>query len=535
MTLWSVAEHVVIEPLVHSWPAWWCTVAPVPAAFHAARYQIPALRSYLRNPQTHRKAARDPKLAGGTFVDLPADHVPAIQELLARMERCYADACAFAEAVFAFDQRLLSVAKGQALEALYLELPEPLRGLVELVYDYHNRPSMRFEEGLVYASPLHKREEQAVRLWRLGRDAERPFYMSTPNPPHADQLAIAAPFAASAVRALIDLDVEPQPVERVRDLIAELTGHAELATLERYFAPRAPRCAAAWREPAIRIRYIGHACVLAECRGKSVIVDPFVEVHPASGGAPRLSFGDLPRHIDYALVTHAHADHLACETLVRLRPRIGTLVVPRSHGLASGDPSLKRLGWELGFDRVVELDTLERLPLGADGEVIGVPFHGEHGDLAHGKLTYIVRFGDHRMLFAADSTCLDLDVHRRLKRALGPIQTVFMNTETEGAPLSWPFAALFPRQGRDPELEDSRRCRGSNATEGLAMLEALGARRLFNYAMGIEPWLSRVIGPAPGADSMRMAESDFLLAEARARGVDAKRLAGSCELVLDKP
>ena len=386
MTLLTIAEHVVIEPLVHSWPAWWCTLAPVPAAFHALGYQIPALRSFLRSPEMHRRAARDPKLAGGSFVDLAVDQVPAIEELLGQTERHYEDACAFAKALFEFDQRLLTEAKGQSLESLYAALPEPLRGLVELVYDYHNRPTVRFDEGLVYASSLYKRQHQSLRLWRLERDDERPFYMSTPSTLRSDQLDIPIPFAASAAKALMDLDVEPQPVGRVHELMAELTGRALTPSGERYFAGvQSPRYAPSWDEAPIRIRYIGHACVLVECQGKTVIVDPFVEVNPASGGAPRYSFAELPRHIDYALITHAHADHLACETLIRLRPRIGALVVPRHHGLATGDPSLKRLGEQLGFARVIELDTLECLPLGAVGEVIGAPFHGEHGDLAHGK------------------------------------------------------------------------------------------------------------------------------------------------------
>ena len=57
-------------------------------------------------------------------------------------------------------------------------------------------------------------------------------------------------------------------------------------------------------------------------------------------GSPRRP--TLPRRIDFALVTHGHPDHLAMETLVRLRLRIGTLVVPRHFGLATGDPSLRR-------------------------------------------------------------------------------------------------------------------------------------------------------------------------------------------------
>lgn len=43
---------------------------------------------------------------------------------------------------------LKTKAKGATLEPLYKEVPEILKGYVELVYDLNNNPSYRFFESL---------------------------------------------------------------------------------------------------------------------------------------------------------------------------------------------------------------------------------------------------------------------------------------------------------------------------------------------------------------------------------------------------
>jgi hypothetical protein len=45
--------------------------------------------------------------------------------------------------------------------------------------------------------------------------------------------------------------------------------------------------------------------------------------------------------------------------------------------------------------------------------------------------------------------------------------------------------------------------------------------------MGLEPWVSRIIGPPVAEDDPRMVESRQFIAEARKRGVDARCLSGS--------
>ena len=143
------------------------------------------------------------------------------------------------------------------------------------------------------------------------------------------------------------------------------------------------------------------------------------------------SFRDIPEKIDFVVITHNHQDHYVFESLLRLRQRIGCLVVPKSYGLLYGDLSLKILSQKLGFRNVVEMDTLDSIPL-PDGEIIGMPFFGEHADLAHGKIAYVVRCGKEQMLFAADSDCPDRKMYERMRKAIGPVRLHFCLLKTWG-------------------------------------------------------------------------------------------------------
>lgn len=67
------------------------------------------------------------------------------------------------------------------------------------------------------------------------------------------------------------------------------------------------------------------------------------------GAGPRLVDSDLPDYIDHVLITHGHQDHLVLESLLRLRTRIGTVVVPRSDAGSLQDPSLRLALEAAGF------------------------------------------------------------------------------------------------------------------------------------------------------------------------------------------
>lgn len=83
------------------------------------------------------------------------------------------------QAIADLDAMLTHEAKGYSLEPLYQNVPEALKGYVELVYDSNNHPSIRFIEGLLYKSQYYNSASQTVALY-LGHEDERSFVLSTP-------------------------------------------------------------------------------------------------------------------------------------------------------------------------------------------------------------------------------------------------------------------------------------------------------------------------------------------------------------------
>jgi L-ascorbate metabolism protein UlaG (beta-lactamase superfamily) len=497
------------------WSAWPYMIAPVPSSFHLVNYQLKMLRSYLENPDLHFKASRNPELVGGAFVGIEPERVGEVRRLLEETERRLADNVALVQSIESFQRRLLAEARGTGLAPFYAQLPDELRGLVELVYDYHNRPSLRLFENLLYASRFYTEDLQALRVSRLEEDQARPFVINTPRLPADDQLHWQVAYDDPRVDALFGLDSTPRGLADIRDALG--LGAGEMETLRPLLSADPRPLPETWRQKGVRIRYFGHACILIEWDGISILTDPYVPVRPARGGPERLSYQDLPARIDYALVTHLHHDHFALETLLRLRHRIGHVVVPKSAGMLYGDVSLKLMCRRLGFKRVVELDALESIAL-PDGEIVGLPFLGEHGDLAHSKTAYIVRAGRERIMVGADSDCLDRALYVNVRAALGPIETVFLGTESVGAPLSWIYGSLLSAPPQRDHNE-SRRQHGSDARAALEILEAVGAKRIYNYAMGLEPWLEHILGLGLHEDAPQWQASERLLSCARRRGL----------------
>lgn len=529
---YRLADSTVIEPLVNCWSAWSHLISPVPASLHLSQHQIKTLRSYLENPEFHVKAAHDPELAGGPFSDVPVKRADEIMKLLASTEKKQEANLRLARTVIEFHNRLVAEATGQSLEPYYQTIPAELRGYVELVYDYYHNPTVRFFEGLLYESEYYDKSLQSLKIFQVQRDNSRPFFMSTPRLPEPTHIDWHVSFDDARIDKFFQLDRRPQTLGRIRELLG-LSPADDQRLLPLLSAEPKP-LPQKWREQQVRIRYCGHACVLVEWSGVSILTDPYIPVRPVTGGLSRLSYQDLPEKIDYALVTHNHQDHFALETLLRLRDRIECLVVPKSYGILYGDLSLKLLAQKLGFKNVVELDTMESIQL-PDGEIIGVPFLGEHGDLAHGKIAYVVRAGTEQMLFAADSDCLDKRMYERIRQALGSIDTVFLGTECVGAPLTWHCGALFPRRPTR-EQDQTRRYHGCNAQAALELLEGIGAKRIYNYAMGIEPWLEHLLGLGHSEESPQLKASSTLLQKARARGfLKAERPYGHREIYLPKP
>jgi L-ascorbate metabolism protein UlaG (beta-lactamase superfamily) len=524
-----LADSTAIEPLVNRWAAWTNVVAPVASSLHLKNYQVKLLEAFLKDPRVHMEACQNPKLRSGPFVDISPTRIDEVEQLLAGTKAVLKDNLELASSLIEFHNHLAKKTTGASLEPYYERLPEPLLGYVELLYDYYDHPIIRCVESLLYNSPYYHDALQSFRIFPEINDHTRPFFQSTPRLPDSTQIEWAVPFADSRVDEFFRLDHSPQSLDYIRELLdlEPASDQLLLSLLSNETRPQRET----WDHPEVRVRTLGHAAALIEWNGNSILVDPYVSVIPSEGGIERFSYSSLPEKIDYVLITHLHQDHCSLETLLRLRHKIGCIVVPRSFGMFYGDLSLKLMFRKIGFQNVVELDSLESIEL-PGGEIVAVPFLGEHADLPHAKSGYVIRAGQQRILFGADSDCLDRRMYEHLRRVLGPVQTVFLGMECVGAPLSWSCGSLLPVK---PEFsnDQSRRCHGCDSSRALELLEALGANRIYIYAMGLEPWMEHLLGLAYTEDAVQIKEAKRLVSKAQERGFDeAEIMFGKCEIVL---
>ncbi len=514
---------VVVEPLVARWHAWPHLISPATAALNTAHRHLKTMESYVAMPQVHAAALRDPSLLGGPFLDLGGGRVEEVRALIDWTRRRQQPGLALA-ADLAAAWALLGEADGHGLGPLYLRLPEGLRGLVELVYTPAGAADLRLNEALLYRSDCYDPGLQGVMLRRVAGD-ERPFAMSTPRLDEPDSLYLEIPFADPAYDLLGALRRRPRPLGEIAEALG--VGADRLPLLESFLTERAPPAS----EPAgaTRWRYFGHACVLVETAGgRSLLVDPVIAYE--SGAEPeRFTAADLPERLDYVVITHNHADHALLETLLALRWKIGTVLLPAGGG-SLVDPSLKRALQAIGFDDVRELPVLEQLVDG-DLAVTALPFLGEHADLdIRTKAAWLVEAEGQRLLFAADSNNLDPALYERLRPLVGRLDTLFLGMECKGAPMSWLYGCLLP-SAPSRARDQSRRLDGSDSARALAAIESLQARRVCIYAMGLEPWLKFITSLAPDPASAPMRESEKLIGLCAERGIPAERLYGKAETV----
>ncbi len=521
-------SDVIVEPVVDSWYAWHQLIPPVTLAMNIVERHLKIMESYVAAPQVHANAVKNPAMLGGPFINFPTPRVDAVRELIRRTRRERAPLLELHGAVRELRALLEREAEGASLEPLYAAVPAPLKGYVELVYDLESRPGYRLLENMLYRSPLHDERGQGFALSRLTGD-ERPFILSTPRLPDEERVHLPVPFRHAGIDRLCDSRREPVALGRLRELLGLPVGSEH--ALRPYFTDEPPAPRAPYEGPGVRVRYFGHACVLLETAETRVLVDPVVSyAYPTE--LPRFTIDDLPEVIDFVLITHAHADHVMLETLLRLRPKIKAIVVPKSAPGVLQDPSLRGALTAIGFTDVRELEHLDELPI-PGGAITGLPFLGEHGDLdIASKLAYRVDLLGRSLIFAADSSNLEPELYAQLRRVLGPVEMVFLGMECDGAPASWVYGPLFAAP-LSRKHDQSRRLAGSNFERARGIVEALGCRDIYVYAMGQEPWLGYVMSVQYTPRSRPIVASDELIADCRERGLRAERLYARREWVLE--
>jgi L-ascorbate metabolism protein UlaG (beta-lactamase superfamily) len=517
---------VLLEPLFNQWLAVHTLIPPVSAAMMVVNKHLRIMKSFVDYPQGHVQALKTPGMAGGSFLALDPSRVPEVRELMERTQRENPEFLELDGALRALEKLLAQEASGESLERLYPLVPDALRGFVELKYDMQHRPSFRFFEPLLYRSRFYKERCQSVLLERVTQDV-RPFAYSTPQLAGEGRVMLPLPFRHEGLQALTAMRERPAPLGELAERLG--VTEARSPAFHGFFTEEAPAPVERFQGPGVRVRYFGHACILIESRDVTVLVDPSVSYkYPTD--VPRFTFADLPEHIDYVLITHGHGDHISPETLLQLRHKVGTVVVPRAtSGMA--DLSLKLLLQALGFPRVRDMDELEQLEL-PGGSILGVPFLGEHADLdVRAKLMYLVRLEGKAVLAAADVNCLEPRVYEYLRGDVGELDALFLSMECEGAPMSWGYGHMFTAP-LARKVDQSRRLNGTNFERARPLVELFKPKHVYTYSMGLEAWLAHVMGVVYTASSPQILESDKLIHYCHERGIQAARPFAQLELRL---
>lgn len=520
-------QNVQVEPLINQWYAWPHLLAPATAAMRIANSHVKIMKSFLMTPQIHAAAVKNPAMRGGPFMDLDSERLGAVKELLETTTTEQAHLIQFAEALKQLNDLLINEGKGQSLEPLYEKVPEMLRGYVELVYDLNHRPSFRLLEGLLYESPYYDVGLQSIAL-SLTENDERPFVFSTPRIPDAEHLHLKIPFNHPAIDELCRMRDVPRTFAEIKQVLGFDDAADEL--FRTFLTTEPPARHPRYTGERPRVRYLGHACLLIETKDVSILTDPLIS-YDYESEVFRYGFSALPEKIDYVLITHSHSDHIVFESLLQLRHKIGTVIVPRSGSGSLEDPSLKAIVQHLGFERVLELDEMESIPV-PGGSIIGLPFLGEHGELnVRSKIAHLVRLGEASVLCAADSRNIEPRLYERLHELVGDIDTLFIGMECDGAPLSWLYGPLLLKP-LERKMDQSRRFSGSDFTRAFDIVKRFNCRRVYVYAMGQEPWLSFITSIKYTEQSNPIVESNKLIEACRGLDLEAERLFAVKEILL---
>lgn len=514
-----------IEPLVCGWYAWPYLIAPAQLAMNLNFRLLPLMQSFVTNPAAHLAASSDPKMYGGPFMSLTMEDVSRVEQLMKGTKQRCADLLTFAEDLKSFSGMLEAEASGFSLNGFYAKLPPSLRGLVECMYDTNDHPHVRLFEDLVYDEDMASGTQEI--FMQLACEQGRHFFMSTPRLDSRDSLRFQMDFSDKRLDMLTSMRTQARPFNEIVNLFA--VSEENVPAFAEFFTSAPPVVSGTSRYVGngVRMRYFGHACVLIQTSNTSVLFDPMVAFETNADG--RFTYSDLPEFIDHVVLTHSHQDHFCAEMLIQLRHRIGRVIVPANNSGSIADPSMKLMLQSFGFKNIDVLDAFERVEI-PDGNILSLPFTGEHADLSiYSKQTIALTLKGRKLMFLIDSDGVDRMLYQRLMRRVGPVDVLFLGMECHGAPLAWLYEPLLGKPVSRKNNE-SRRLSGANCERAWNVLTEVKSSRVFVYAMGQEPWLQYIMGLKYELDSIQLIESDSFLEKCRQAGIDCERLFCSREI-----
>ncbi len=518
------------EPLIWQWYAWPYLISPLPAACNIVERHMRIMQSYIQNPQIHAQAVKDPKLLGGPFIDLEGKQVDQIKELINQTKKDCEKLINLHDSFKELDRTLQIEAQGSSLEPLYNRIPPSLKGLIELVYDLNNHPSIRLIEPLIYKS-YYSDKHQKIALSDITYDF-RKFVLSTPRLSHKEEVYLNIPFSDSKLDKLFEMKEKPESLSKIQQILDIPQGKQSI--FQSFFTTISPPIPEDrnYSGEGIRLRYFGHACVLVQTKSISILLDPVISYPLRGTEVPRYTFEDLPDHIDYVVITHNHQDHLMFETLLQLRHRIGHIVFPGNQVGSIADPSIKLILKYSGFSSLIELREMESIDI-EDGQILALPFLGEHSDLnIQSKLSYCINLKNRKFLFAADSNNLDPMLYNHIFDHIGGIDMLFLGMECDGAPLTWLYGPLLSNP-LERSHDRSRTLSGSNFEKAWEIVKQSNCKKAYVYAMGQEPWLNYVMALKYDDNSPQIIESNKFVQACREKGIESERLFGKKEWYID--
>lgn len=516
-------EDAYVEPLVHSWYAWLHLLQPVTHARHMIKNHKRIMQSFCHNYLQHKLVVGTSGMSGGEFMNCSEEQIPMIESLISDIEQNHKDLAELSDAITALEGILAGQTSGESLQGLYREIPASLRGYVELLYDVRHNASFRLIEGLIYESEMYKPKLQSLCIGTLNRVGVRPFVLSTPRLPDENHVMLDIQFGDPVVDRLSSARETPICRSEVRKIFDRFGAGGELDYWE-LFTNEPPSYRHSLPSEALSVKYLGHAGFLLETSQVSILIDPVIASRGNAYKDEIISFSELPPRIDYICITHSHLDHFNLETLLQLRYKTDKVLVPKNNGGGLFDPSMKLLLKQLNFN-VSEVDDLEKIPI-KGGEILSIPFLGEHGDLnIRSKTAWFFDLGGKRLLFMADSANLEPQLYHHIKQRIGGIDMLAIGMECVGAPYTWIYGALCSGKV-SKKIKDSRRLNGSDHVQAISIVDILSPKEVYIYALGLEPWYKYFMGVDYADDSEQIVQSKKLLAHCHEKNIKADILYG---------
>lgn len=479
------------------------------------------MSSFVNNYQLHLLAKGQSALTGGEFLNCSEAQIEDIKKLIAKIDNELSDVVSLSKAVKELDELLLSHTSGESVEHLYAQVPEPLKGYVELTMDMYHNAGYRLIEPLLYNSTYYKPHLQSVSFGSLEKVEERPFVLSTPRLPDDNHCQFDIQFANKDLDTLFACRTTPIYGHEIKEILEKYNASGGL-DWRALFTETPPHRTSTPPTEGVRLKYTGHAGFLIETPNSAILIDPSIASPTPDTRDKMVSFAELPEKIDYICLTHNHQDHISLETLLQLRHKTDLVLAPKNNGGSLADPSVKLLLSQLGF-KIMEVEDMELLPF-ADGSIRAIPFLGEHGDLnIRSKTAWLIESAGQKMFFGADSSNLDPAMYKHIQNTVGDVDLLAIGMECIGAPYTWLYGALYT-QTVSRKVKESRRLNGADFEQAVHMIETFSPKQVYIYALGIEPWYKYFMGLDYDDDAEQIIQSDKLIKSCDSKDIPCQRL-----------